>query len=356
MPPAVSRMSVSAQSRVLRGVFRVPVGLRRMIGPPPMLDGQVLDSDAHLLLALQRISGVDLADRSPASARQEMLRGIRLLGGAVVEPVDVRSVPVPGPAGELGARLYTPAGLAAPSPLLVYYHGGGWVVGDLDTHDNLCRLLAREAEVRVLAVDYRLAPEHPFPAAPADALAAFRHAVSHAGELGADPDAIAVGGDSAGGNLATVTAYQAARDGGPAPVFQLLIYPATDLTGRTRSREVFAEGVFLTGEDITWFMDNYCPDVDRRGDPLCSPLLADDLSGMAPAFLVTAGFDPLRDEGAEYADRLRAAGVAVVHRNHTGLIHGFASMFGVGASFRGAVLEMVGALRTGIELGRGSRS
>ncbi len=237
--------------------------------------------------------------------------------------------------------------------MLVYFHGGGWVVGDLDTHDAPCRLLARAAGVRVLSVDYRLAPEHRFPAAADDALAAFRWAVEHAAELGADPRRIAVGGDSAGGNVSASTALQAARDGGPAPAFQLLIYPVTDNAApsdpatQTGSYRMFADGFFLTAEQMRWYRAHYfgAAEATAARDVRASPLLADDLSGLAPAHVVTAGFDPLRDEGEAYAARLREAGVRTTLRRHPGLIHGFVNVVGPGRTSREAGVEMGGVLR-----------
>jgi acetyl esterase len=212
------------------------------------------------------------------------------------------------------------------SGLLVYFHGGGFVVCDLETHDNMCRFLARQAGVRVLAVDYRLAPEHRFPAAIEDALAAFRFAAEHAAELGADPARLAVGGDSAGGNLATGVARLAAADAQPAPAFQLLFYPWLDLSAKRESYRLFGDAI----------------------DPRCSPLQAEQLEGLAPAYIATAGFDPLRDEAEEYASRLRAAGVPVALRRHRGLIHGFANAVGIGHVGREALVEAAGALRVGL--------
>jgi acetyl esterase len=246
------------------------------------------------------------------------------------------------------ARLYTPNGLADGSPLLVYYHGGGWVIGSLNSHDNTCRFLAERAGVRVLSVGYRLAPEHPFPAAVDDAIAAFDHARGHAVELGADPGLIAVGGDSAGGTLAAVVCHQTALRGGPTPAFALLFYPVTDVTTRSQSRQRYADGFFLTDADIDYFADHYLPDLALRADPRCSVLLAEDLSGFPPTYLATAGFDPLRDEGEEFAARLRAAGVAVASHRQPDLIHGFVSFLGVGNACREATAEAAGALRAGL--------
>jgi acetyl esterase len=275
-----------------------------------------------------------------------------MLAGPVIQPVRTMDLRVPVDGGDIPGRLYTPGELGAESEsaLLVYFHGGGFTVGSIDTHDNLCRFLARNAELRVLSVGYRLGPEHRFPVAPADALAAFEYVARHAERLGAEPSAIAVGGDSAGANLAASTSYQSLRGGGPRAAFQLLFYPRIDLANRYPSRDTYAEGFFLTEEDIDWFDEHYLPTPAMGADPLASPLLAEDLGGLPPTYLATAGFDPLRDEGEAYGQRLRDAGVPVVARCHTDLIHGFVNFIGIGRRFREAVTEAAGALRTGLAL------
>ncbi len=226
--------------------------------------------------------------------------------------------------------------------MIVFFHGGGHVIGDLDTHDQPCRFLARHSGALVLSVDYRLAPEHRFPAAVDDALAAFRWAHREAEALGGDPRRIAVAGDSAGGNLAAVVALRAKLDGGPAPAFQALIYPVTDYSANHRSAELFGEGFFLTQRQMDWYRDHYFATEDERRDPSASPLLASDLSGLAPALVVTAGFDPLRDEGEAYAKRLREAGVATTLRREPDLVHGFINAAGLG----GRPAEALGAIAT----------
>jgi acetyl esterase/lipase len=264
----------------------------------------------------------------------------------------VRDLELPADGG-LRARHYAPPGSTPQPPLLVYYHGGGFTYGDLDTHDGLCRMLCRHAGVHVLAIDYRLAPEHPFPAAVEDARAALAWAFENAGRLGASPAAVGVGGDSAGGNLAAVVAQLAARDGGPAPVLQLLIYPVTDLSRRHRSRETFAEGYLLTESEMQWFEDNYLGrGREAAADPRVSPLLAEDLTGLAPAIVVTAAFDPLRDEGEAYADALEAAGTTVVRRRYDGFIHAFTGATGVSRGSREAVVEIAGMTRAAFALQR----
>jgi acetyl esterase len=199
--------------------------------------------------------------------------------------------------------------------------------------------------VRVLSVDYRLAPEHRFPAAADDAWAAFAFAAANAADLGADPDRVAVGGDSAGGNLAAGVAQRAVRSGGPGPALQLLIYPWLDLSRKRRSYDLFGQGFYLTEDDLDWYSAQYLGETGDARDPRCSPMLADDLAGVAPAFIATAGFDPLRDEGEEYVQRLRAAGIPAALQRHIGLFHGFANATGIGRTGREAVLAASGALR-----------
>ena len=209
----------------------------------------------------------------------------------------VEGLRIPGQGGPLPARFYTPGGLPAgeTAPLLIFFHGGGWVIGDLDTHDDVCRFLAASAGVAVLAVDYRLSPEHPFPAPVEDAWASFAWAEANAADLGIDPARIAVGGDSAGGNLAAVVSLLARAGGGPAPAMQLLIYPPTDSAGDLPSRRLFSEGFMLTKNDMDNFEGHYLPPGTDATDPRVSILLAPDLTGLPPAYVVTAGFDPLRD-------------------------------------------------------------
>ena len=316
----------------------------RLSGKPAVeIDGDTLAPEAQLLLSvLDRRREPPLETLSPADARAARRRLTAAYAGKPVPVASVRDLDVDG----IPARHYEPPEPGGPHPLLVYYHGGGFLYGDLDTHDGVCRILCRHAGAHVLAVDYRLAPEHPFPAAVDDARAALRWAYENAERLGADPGRIAVGGDSAGGNLAAVTSQLAARDGGPAPALQLLIYPATDFTVKRRSRGLFGEGFLLTDAEMDWFEDNYLG-VERTNanDPRASPLLADDLSGLAPAFIVTAAFDPLRDEGEAYAEALKQAGTPATLRRFPGFIHGFINGAGVSRTARDAVVEIAGATR-----------
>ena len=339
----MSNFQAAALARALRFAFGLPGPVRRLIaGTPIRLDGQDLHPEAQLLLRLQQLSGTGWRTRTASESRLDLELSSKLVAGPKITGVGARELAI----GEFAGRLYTPDGLAAGSPLLIFYHGGGWVTGSLESHDNLCRFLAAQAGVRVLAADYRLAPEAPFPAAADDAAEVLRYAVAKAGDLGVDAKRIALGGDSAGGNLAAVTAHGAEVD----IAFLLLLYPGVDASVRRRSREIFGNGFFLTDEKVDWFLDQYAPGGEDRHDPRLSIMLAEDLSKMPPTYIATAGYDPLRDEGEAFAERLAAEGVPVVLRRHEGLFHGFANVLGVGGIFREAVSEAVGALRTGFAL------
>jgi acetyl esterase len=349
---APPRLPPRIEHRILRVICGAPVWLQRAIfGAPTQLDGQELAPEIHMLLRLARLVGDESVaeDRSPEQARAENRAAAAAVAGPLRPMARMEPFSIPGPAGAIPARLYVAPGAASPPrPLLVYFHGGGWTIGSLDTHDGPCRFLATHSGAAVLSVDYRLAPEHPFPAAVDDALAAFRWAVECAVELGADPARVAAIGDSAGGNLAAAVSLLARDGGGPLPAMQALIYPVTDAVGGQRSRDLFARGFLLTKADMDWFEAHYLPDSSMSADPRVSVLRAQDLSGLPPAYVTTAGFDPLRDEGEAYAERMRAAGVKVALRRHPGLIHGFANMTAISRTARAAMHELAGALRMGL--------
>jgi acetyl esterase len=329
---------------------KLPDGAKRLLsgGRAVTIDGNTLDPALQVLLAAQRATGANglvIADDALLS-RANFAVLSQTLDQPDVRVAEVRQVSIPGPAGAIPARHYSPATGGAPAPLLVFFHGGGWVLGDLDSHDSACRLISRDAGIHVLAVDYRRAPEHRAPAAIDDALAAYRWARQHAADLGADPRRVAVGGDSAGGNLATVVTRLARDAGDPLPSLQWLIYPLIDMRGQTRSRSLLGDGFLLTKHDTEWFQDTYLEGsgLDRT-NPLVSPVLADDLAGLSPALVVTAGFDPLRDEGDQYAAKLREAGVTVDHRQMSSMIHGFVNLNALGGGVAQANAEMISALR-----------
>lgn len=254
---------------------------------------------------------------------------LKMTAGPSTPVAQVRDLTLPGPGGAIKVRLYRPQPVGI-LPGLVFFHGGGWVIGDLDSHDDLCRDLAMQAGCAVLAVDYRLAPEQRFPAAVQDAIAATAWAATHAAELGIDPARLAVGGDSAGGNLAAVVALAARDSGNPALCAQLLIYPVTDLSRLDgESYRACGEGYGLTADAMSWFREHYLASTEVALDPRVSPLLTTDLAGLPPALVVTAEFDVLRSEGEAYARRLGETGTATRLIRYAGMIHGFASMAGV---------------------------
>ncbi|HMJ75977.1 MAG TPA: alpha/beta hydrolase [Iamia sp.] len=270
---------------------------------------------------------LDITEVDPPTMRV-LYAALRAADGEPIEVGPVTDVAIPGPGGDIPARIYRPDA-HGPAPVLVWYHGGGWVIGDVETSDPTARKLCQRAGVVVVSVDYRLAPEHPAPAATDDAWAALTWVAEHIGDHGGDPTLMAVGGDSAGGNLAALMAVRARDEGGPALRHQLLVYPATDLTMAHPSIEENGEGYFLTAATMRWFMDHYLGADRSHGDPTSpavSPLFVEDLSGLPPAQVLTAEFDPLRDEGDAYATRLAAAGVPVEHVPGPSLVHGFFAM------------------------------
>ncbi|CQD10402.1 alpha/beta hydrolase [Mycobacterium lentiflavum] len=326
----------------------IPTPAKRLIfgGRSIIIDGNTLDPTLQLALSASRLSGIEGLDVNddPVASRAQMRQTLLSLPGPQIH-VMVDDLTIPGPAGEIGARHYRPAN-EGPADLLVFYHGGGWTIGDLDTADALCRLTCRDAGIHVLSIDYRLAPEHPAPAAIEDAYAAFTWAHDHAGDLGARPGRVAVGGDSAGGNLAAVVCQLARDEDGPAPLLQWLIYPRTDFTAQNRSLSLFARGFLLTKRDIDWFTAEYLngTGIDLT-DPRVSPAHAQSLSGLAPALIAVAGFDPLRDEGQAYAAALQGAGTPVDLRYMGSLTHGFASLFQLGGGSAAATSDLISALR-----------
>jgi len=302
-----------------------------------------LDPQARALLDHTEAAGrPSLSQQTPEEARA----GFALLS-AIAGPPEI-TVPtedraVPGPGGDIPVRIYRPRS-ERPLPVVVYFHGGGFVIGDIATHDTVCHRLAAGVPAVVVSVDYRLAPEHPFPAAVEDCDAATRWASAHAAEFGGHPARLAVAGDSAGGNLAAVVARHARDDGGPRVAFQLLVYPVTDLTRSLPSHRENGTGYLLDSDTLDWFGAHYLAGADP-GQPDASPLFAEDLTGLPPALVVTAEFDPLRDEGEAYAERLGRAGVAVTTTRYDGMIHGFYGLDAILDAAQRATGETIEALR-----------
>jgi acetyl esterase len=289
----------------------------------------VLDADAAFVYKAFQEAGRPAYETLSAPEAREFYMAARLVSNP--EPPELESVrplSIPAPHGAIPARIYTPQKLRKTdglAPCLVFFHGGGWVIGNLETHDVVCRKLAAEGELIVISVDYRLAPEHKFPAAVDDAIASAKWIAANAGKLGIDASRLMVGGDSAGGNLAAVVSL-AARDGnGPKIAGQLLIYPATDFSLQHPSHSEPETSILLTHSVIRWFSNHYLGGADSN-DWRASPARATTLAGLPPAYVLTAGADPLRDEGDEYAIRLKEAGVAVTYRHFPGQFHGFFTM------------------------------
>jgi acetyl esterase len=301
-----------------------------------------LDLQARMVLDyLEHLGLPDVSELDPDTARR-VLRERPLPPGP--EVAEVRELRIPGPAGEIPARAYWPPG-SSPFGCLVFFHGGGFVVCDLETHDALCRQIAVDSVCCVVAVDYRLAPEHRFPAAPDDCYAALCWVADNADRLRVDRGRLAVGGDSAGGNLAAVVSVRARDRGGPQIKFQLLAYPVTDLRSMdTQSHRQFASGYFLTRAALVWFRDHYLQDASQRTDAEVSPLACTRLQDLPPALVITAECDPLRDEGEAYARALEQAGVPTALSRYPGMIHGFLSLYAVLSLGEQAVGEICAAL------------
>lgn len=305
-----------------------------------------LDPQAREFLDRLAAANLPPLNQQPVEqARAQMTLSTRFLGRPP-QVARVRDLRIPGPGGELAMRAITPEGVGSdPLPVVAYYHGGGWVAGDLESHESVCRALANASGAIVVSVGYRLAPENPFPAASEDAYVAAAWLANNAAEIGGDPARLAVCGDSAGGNLAAVVALMARDRGGPALALQVLAYPITDFNLETESYRLFAEGFHLTRDDMAWYWEQYVPNAEDRTKPYASPMRAKDLSGLPPALVITAGHDVLRDEGESYARKLRDAGVDVKLSRYEGMIHGFLRRYHAFDQGRAAVDEIAAALR-----------
>jgi acetyl esterase/lipase len=306
-----------------------------------------LDPNVRLLLeAIEAQGNPALETLAPAEARKLAAESLTPVAGSPEAVRSIENMRIPGPEGDIPIRVYTPDA-PSPGPALVYFHGGGWVLCDLDTHDVPCTAIAHRAGAVVVSVDYRLAPENKFPAAVTDSYAATVWVAQNAERLGIDPNRISVGGDSAGGNLAAVVALKSRDENGPPIALQALVYPVTDLSSfDTGSYREFAEGHQLTRVEMEWFRDLYLNSAADARNPHASPLLARDLRGLPPALVITAECDPLRDEGEAYAKRLQDAGVAVASTRYAGMIHPFWSLAGALPQTLEAYQQVADAVRT----------
>jgi len=338
------RLTLRLATLVARAALSLPDRLiRAIVGAPVRVEGSQLSPTAQLLIALERFVPRSEPQAVPdlAAARRDFDIVSALMHAGVARDVRVRDTVVAG----LPARVYSPPSASGPLPLLVFFHGGGFVIGSVTSHDGLCRFLSLHGGVRIVSVEYALAPEHPYPAAVDDAYAAFLDVVSNAERFGGTAGAVGVGGDSAGGALSAVVAQRCVDDAVPTPAFNLMLYPAVDGLGEHRARQLFGRGYFIDTDMINWYRSCYAPDLERLFEPYASPLRAPDFRGLPPTCVITAGFDALRDEGNEYADRLRAAAVPVTHLHCEGLVHGFASFLACDKHARRAMHDVAAELR-----------
>jgi acetyl esterase len=297
------------------------------------------------ILEAMAAQGAPPLETLPVEEARKAAYGLAQLGGEPEEVGRVENRRIPARSGEIAVRVYTPEG-DGPFPGVVYLHGGGWVICDLETHDNVCRAISRRAGAVVVAVDYRMSPEHKFPAALEDSEDATRWTAANAKTLGIDAARLAIAGDSAGANMATVIAARARDAGGPALALQVLVYPVTNLSSLdTPSHREFAEDHFLTASSIEWFMSHFLARAEDARHPHASPAFLEDLRGLPPALVITAECDPLRDEGEAYARRMQEAGVSVTETRYAGMIHPFLNMLGATSGAQKAVDEIAGAVR-----------
>lgn len=315
----------------------------RLAGAPVVVRGRTLDPRLALL-ARASARQTPFHEMTPAQARATSNRTIRLSAGPPrpLRSVDHRSIP--GAGGFLPVRVYHPLGVSGPRPLVLFFHQGGCVIGNLDWCEPFCTRLAERARCVVMSVDYRLGPEHRFPAAQEDAVASYRWALAHAAEVGGDPQRLVVAGDSAGGGLAAHITHASKRSGDPQPLLQILVYPWLEAYADNAAYRDFEDGFPLDPAGLRWFLSHYTTDEAERRDPRLSPGLESDFGGLAPALIATAGFDPLCDEGEAYAGKLEAAGVPVRHRCYESLTHSFTSLGGVVPAAADALDEIAGDL------------
>ena len=342
--------SPAAQRLVLKTVLSLPAPVLRLMagGGVVYQGGRTLDPRLQYLAAQAR-SAPPVTGQSPQEVRRANAQGLPLIAGDPEPGVRWEPLAVPGPTGEIRARLYRPAGQDAQAPLMVWAHMGGGVIGDLETTHAFCTLLADKGRGPVLSVDYRLAPEHRFPAGLEDVLGAYRWARANAETFGAPAAEAAIGGDSMGGGFAAAICQMLKAAGDPQPVLQLLVYPCVDLASQSASMTTYAEAFPLGRALMDWFVGHYLGPQDDPTDPRLSPLRARELAGLAPAIVVSAGFDPMVDQGEAYAKKLRAAGVPAVYRCYDGLAHAFTAFTGVVPAAQVACREIAGLVREGYQ-------
>lgn len=342
------RLSLRLATLAARAALSLPDGvIRAIVGAPVQVEGAQLSPTAQLLIALERFVPRSAPGVVPdiAAVRSDYDIVSSVMHAGVASEVQVHDTFVTGARGPLVARVYSPPGASGPLPVLVFFHGGGFVVGSATSHDGICRFLSLHGGVRVVSVEYSLAPEHPYPAAVDDTYAAFLHVVANVERFGGEGFAVGVGGDSAGGALAAVVAQRCVDDAVTKPAFNLMLYPAVDGMGEHPARQLFGRGFFIETDTIDWYRSCYSPELERLFEPYASPLRAPDFHGLPPTCVVTAGFDPLRDEGTEYVERLRAASVPVTHLHCDGLVHGFASFISCDRHARRAMRNIATELR-----------
>ncbi|HEY2661884.1 MAG TPA: alpha/beta hydrolase [Caulobacteraceae bacterium] len=341
---------VAVQRLILKGLLSLPTPLLRLMagGGVVYQGGRTLDPRFQFLANAGR-GAPPMASLTPEIARVGSAQALLAVAGKPEPGVRVEALSIEGPRGPISLRAYRPDGLDPASPLMVYAHMGGGVIGDLETCDVFCSILARSARCAVLSVSYRLAPEHRFPAGLEDVLAAYRWARDNTARFGAPEGRVAIGGDSMGGNFAAIIAQEMKRAGEPQPALQLLIYPATDLTSESQSMTTYADAYPLSRQTMEWFIGHYLPPDAAPTDPRASPLLERDLTGLAPAVVVTAGFDPLNDQGEAYAKHLKDAGVPVAFRCYDSLAHAFTAFTGAVPCADVACREIAGLVREGFE-------
>ena len=338
------------QKAMVRGLLSLPRPVLQLLsgGAVVYRGGRTLDPRFQFL-AHQARSQPPLESLTPPEARLASAQALRMLEARLEPGVAIETLSVESGDGVVPLRGYRPAEQDARAPAIVYAHMGGGVIGDLDTCHAFCAMLAAIARAPVVSVGYRLAPEHRFPAGLEDVLDAYRWTRENAGRFGAPAGAVAIGGDSMGGNFAAVICQELRRHGEPQPAFQLLIYPAVDVASETQSMSTYADAYPLSRGLMTWFMGHYLRPDDNPADPKLSPLKAEDLSGLAPAVIATAGFDPLVDQGEAYAKRLKEAGVPIVYRCYDTLPHGYTAFTGVAPEADVACREIAGLVRETIE-------